>query len=245
MIGQALYKILKNLVLIDKEINELNSKIKQTEIILETDLKQIPLLENEIKILENEILKQKKNLALLELNAKSLRENEKKQKNKLELISNPKEYKSLEKEIRAIELNSLEQEDELLRTWRKLEDLQQKFEQNKIQSDEKMKQLKESSLAQNESLKDQIKKSKELNEKRLNAIKDIPAEWLSKYERMKNKVPDPIVPVLNFTCSACYYSVLHQDIAKLKQGQILPCKNCYRFLYYDALEEKEANLESF
>ncbi|MFH1461747.1 MAG: hypothetical protein ABIF12_02265 [bacterium] len=245
MIGQALYKSLKNLVIIDKEINELNFQIKQTETILKKDLEQIPLLESEIKISENEISKQKKNMALLELNARALREKEKALREKLENISNPKEYKSLEKEIKLIEHNSLQQEDELLKVWHQLEALQKEFAENKIKNDEKIKQLSEGMIAQKKALEDQIENNKILNEKRLSAIKDIPAEWLSKYERMKHKVSNPIVPVLNFACNACYYSILHQDITKLKQGSILPCRNCYRFLYYDEQEEKEAKLESF
>ncbi len=77
-----------------------------------------------------------------------------------------------------------------------------------------------------------------LNEERKSISDKIPADWLAKYERMKHNVDDPIVPVINGSCSACYYTVLYQDLLKLKKSGVLPCRNCYRFLYYDEDEEK-------
>ena len=62
---------------------------------------------------------------------------------------------------------------------------------------------------------------------------------------MRRKVADPIVPVLGASCSACYYAILRQDLTKLKKSGVLPCRNCYRFLYYDIEEENDAKKESF
>jgi predicted nucleic acid-binding Zn-ribbon protein len=62
---------------------------------------------------------------------------------------------------------------------------------------------------------------------------------------MKGSVPDPIVPVISECCSACYYSVLHQDMVKLKRSGVLLCRSCYRFLYYDENEQKDLKKATF
>ena len=74
---------------------------------------------------------------------------------------------------------------------------------------------------------------------------DLNEEWLNKYERMIHRVSDPIVPVMEESCSACYYAILRQDLQKLKKSGVLPCRNCYRLLYYDEKEEEESKKESF
>ncbi len=242
---QALSKNLKNLVNVDKELNELISKIDKTENILEKDLVQIPLLETKIKNSTKQHFDEKKNLDRLELDAQELKVKAKEKKDKLEKTTNPKEYKAIEKEARAIELKTLELDGELIKAWHKLEAIEKENEESNEECEEKIKQLKEGVIVQKKALVDQKTKEKELNKKRKEALKDIPKDWLARYERMRDKVEDPIVPVSGSACSACYYSILRQDMAKLKQSGVLLCRNCYRFLYYDIEEEEEAKEESF
>ena len=73
----------------------------------------------------------------------------------------------------------------------------------------------------------------------------IPDEWLAKYQRMRNKVQNPIVPVINKSCSACYYSVPPQDMMRLKNRALLYCRSCYRLLYHDQEEENDLQKASF
>ena len=245
VVGQALYKSLKNLVSVDKELNEVISAIKKTEDILKKDIVQIPLLKSDIEKSEKKSFDKKINLDLLELEAKTLKIKELEKKDKLEKITNPKEYKAIEKEAKAIELKTLEIDSELIKAWHKLETTEKEDEQNKLEKEDKIKQLEEGIVVQEKALVDQKSKEKKLNKKREEALKDIPQDWLNRYERMRHKVEDPIVPVSGSACSACYYTVLRQDMSKLKQSGVLLCRNCYRFLYYDIEEEEEAKQESF
>ena len=64
----------------------------------------------------------------------------------------------------------------------------------------------------------------------------LPDEWLGKYEHMRGRVADPVVPVQQDSCSACFYSISSRDLQTLKQGDLLQCKDCYRFLYYKSDE---------
>jgi predicted nucleic acid-binding Zn-ribbon protein len=68
-------------------------------------------------------------------------------------------------------------------------------------------------------------------------IASITSEWLAKYQDMKKRSPNPIAPVVQGCCSACFYEVLAQDLTRLKLNAILPCRSCFRLLYCDT-EEK-------
>jgi len=137
------------------------------------------------------------------------------------------------------------QDDELIIAWHSLETLKTKYEKEKTEAEELINNLKHGIEAQQESITDSKKQKNEVIETRENFTKNIPAEWLEKYERMRHKVVDPIVPVLGSSCGACYYSILRQDLYRLKKSGVLPCRNCYRFLYYDEKEEKEAEKATY
>lgn len=69
--------------------------------------------------------------------------------------------------------------------------------------------------------------------------KCVPDEWLEKYSMMRMRVADPVVPVLNTSCSACFYTVTEQGMQQLSRNQLLQCKECYRFLYLEQKDENE------
>ena len=66
---------------------------------------------------------------------------------------------------------------------------------------------------------------------RLTKEKQVPQEWMEKYSRMRNCVPNPVVPVVNGSCTACFYSIPHQDFLSVLDHHLIECKGCYRFLY--------------
>ncbi|KKP24802.1 MAG: hypothetical protein SZ59_C0001G0120 [candidate division TM6 bacterium GW2011_GWF2_28_16] len=245
MVIQELWKKLKNLVDIDKAISENFAKKEISLNIIKNDQLQIPLLENKIKDQESRILALKKELDFLELEAKSLREKESEKRNILESIQNSKEFKALERELRSLEAKSLETENTLETTWIELEQLKKDLELLKSKTEEKIKQLNESIINQEDFLKQLELDLQKETETRTLALKEIPVEWLTKYEKMKHKVANPIVQAIKETCSACYYPILRQDMSRLKASGVILCRNCYRFLYYDSQEEKNNNTESF
>ncbi len=239
MVGQSLWKNLKTLVTLDKEIEDLKLEIEKTQQILVKDKERIPLLESQVKEFEKTYLTEKKNISSIELDEKDLKDKENKQKKLLDKISNPKEYKAAEKELKSIILKTLDIDDLLVKSWHSLEEKKAKFENGKIEKDNQIKQLTEGSQVQSSLLSDLETKFKNLADKRNQVVKNVPNNWHEKYDTMRKKVSDPIVPVLGNSCSACYYSILRQDLVKLKKSGVLPCRNCYRFLYYDEEENKE------
>ncbi len=245
MIGQSLWKNLKSLVTLDKQIENLKEEIDRTEKIIEKDKKNFPKLEEQLEKSKQNYLTEKKNVTQHELNAKELKDKETEKKDLLEKISNPKEYKATEKELKSLSQKLLEQDDLLIKVWHQLEQTEKKFEKDKKEKEEQIQQLKEGFEVQIKLLGDLQAKKSELIKKRNDATKNIPQNWLDKYENMRHKVADPIVPVLGSSCSACYYAILRQDLAKLKKAGVLPCRNCYRFLYYDEEEEKESTEQKY
>ncbi len=245
MVGQELWKKLKNLVSIDKKIRENNSKREISLKIINKDQIQIPQIKKSEDSLKANIFNLKKELDLLELDAKSLKSAEKEKRETLDKIQNSKEFKALERELKNIEFKVLESENSIEDKWVALENFKNDLETLSQNNIEKLKQLNESIHAQEAFLEQLSKELKEEYIKKEAAKNKIPKEWLAKYEKMQNKTPNPIVPVNQQTCNACFYPVLRQDMAKLKAGGVMLCRNCYRFLYYDADEEKNMNSESF
>lgn len=245
MIGQSLWKNLKSLVTLDKQIEEIVSKISIAEKIAQTDQQKIPKLQGTLERLQKEYLEEKRNIAQQESTAKELKELETEKKSLLEKTTNPKEQKAAEKEFKNVLQKRMEQDDLLIKTWHSAEEKEKHLEKAKNESAEQIRQLQEGIETQKQLLAALHTEKSDLDQKRLEAIKLIPKIWLDKYENMRNKVQDPIVPVIGGSCSACYYTVLRQDLNQLKKAGVLPCRNCYRFLYFDAEEQTNLKKETY
>ena len=66
----------------------------------------------------------------------------------------------------------------------------------------------------------------ELQTQRTVAFNNVQPEWQTQYQRMQHSVPDPIVPAIHASCSACYYAIPFPDMSKLKKGEIVPGRSC-------------------
>jgi predicted nucleic acid-binding Zn-ribbon protein len=56
-------------------------------------------------------------------------------------------------------------------------------------------------------------------------------ELVSRYETMKQRIANPVVPVLKESCSGCFYPLSPAEIGTISKGQLGTCKSCYRLLY--------------
>ncbi len=245
MVGQSLWKNLKILVSIDQKLGDINNEIKQAEKILKKDQQEIPKIEAEIEEEKRKHLQARKDVDHQELIANDLKSKEEEKRKLLDKTSNQKEYAAIQKEIKQLVQKVSGQEDLLMKTWHQLENTKEKNELGKKEKEEKIVQLTEGVQAQLESLKDLEANQAKMLEERDAAKKIVPTEWIAKYESMRHRVEDPIVPVLGENCSACFYTILRQDLSRLKKSGVLLCRNCYRFLYYEAEVEQDAKKETF
>ncbi len=238
MAGKALWQNLKDLVDFDKKILKLKNDIDSTKKSLNDDSVQISKLKALLESKSKLCLQMQKNVDSLELESKTFEEEEKAKKIKLDSVRNQKEYKSISTEVEHTRKERVKFENQITEAWYNLENAKKDYEAEKLKVAEQEALLIRDIEAKAVNIQDFTSKLNVLNEERNTISSRIPADWLVKYDRMKNSVDDPIAPVINGSCSACYYAVLQQDYLRLKRSGVLPCRSCYRFLYYDEEEEK-------
>jgi predicted nucleic acid-binding Zn-ribbon protein len=238
MIEKSLWQQIKDVVDCDKQIAALNNTI--------TDLQKGISHDTDLESQRNAILHEKqrllfeaqKNSQLKELTLKELKETEAQKRLQLDAVKNQKEYKAFQSEIESLAAQRNKQEEESLKHLYLIDKLKAELETLQQSDTEKHAILEHDKQIKADNLAHLQTTLLETVQKRETAIQHVPSEWRIQYERMKQSVPDPIVPVLDGSCSACYYAVLFHDLAKLKKSQLVVCRNCYRFLYYDESEEK-------
>jgi len=176
-----------------------------------------------------------------ELELKSLDQQEKQKKERLENLTDYKQYQSIKSEIDTLKSRQHEYEEILMTAWNKLEAMQKEYD--KVQSEYPTKvddikaviKQKETDIAALQAKLDEQKSQRGGKEKL------VPAEWLEKYAVMRARVPDPVVPVAQGSCSACFYKITEQDLMMVRRRKLLQCKSCYRLLYSSELEKEIAS----
>ncbi len=172
---------------------------------------------------------------------KVLDQQEKEKKGRLDTVANHKEYQSIKTEIDQLKKEQHELEEQLMSVWNQLENAKKELDSaNSLcqQQDEKIHQ----EIAQIEQQIGQItaqqnEKLQERNQKE----QSVPAEWMQKYAVMRAHVTDPVVPVVNESCTACFYKVSAQDMQELKRRKLVQCKDCYRLLYLQEVQQPAQN----
>lgn len=167
-----------------------------------------------------------------EFEMKTLDQEEKNKRKRLDTAANKREYDALAKEIEMIKKKQHNLEQDLLTSWKKFENAEQDLQSKKEFCQEKVTSLNTvivEKMQHVEVLKQKFQKHRALREEKM---KGIPAELLEKYSTMYKQVSDPVVPIRDSSCSACFYQVTQQTFYDLKRGRLLQCKHCFRFLYY-------------
>jgi predicted nucleic acid-binding Zn-ribbon protein len=245
MAGKSLLKNLKTLVCYDKNNTQIVEELSIVQKSLICIHKEIEQLTQQIEDGKCRSEKNEKNRALCELQAQTLQDDEAHKRDQLYNIKNQTQYKALDKEIAFISAQRKELDNVLLNNYHQIELEKTKIAKDKIINEQKVNLLIEEISVKQKTIKNLEESLAQIKNDRQAIAEQIPSEWQSRYERMKNCVADPIVQTLHDCCSACFYSILHQDMLKLKKSHILPCRNCYRFLYYDEGEQKDAQDASF
>lgn len=169
-----------------------------------------------------------------ELSMEELVQAEARHKKRLENVTNHKEYQSIKREIDTIQTRQRTIESELLEAWATLETAQKAYETVKNSTQMSLDQLGKE-IAQKDAAKSLLEADvREKQEQRPAKERLVPTEWLEKYAAMRASTPDPVVPVVQGSCSACYYKVSEPDIIALRRHKLLQCKGCYRFLYSES-----------
>jgi predicted nucleic acid-binding Zn-ribbon protein len=236
---------LKALVDCDITSVRIEKEITTTQKNLAAAQKQIEQFKKFLEENDQRLIQGQKNIDFYELQAQTLQDDETHKRDQLDNIKTQKEYKALEKEIATITFQRKDVDDLLLNSYHQMDLEKAKIAKDKELYEQKIEQLIKDIDTKQEHLKNLEQNLTQTHHERSALTEKIPVDWLSRYERMKHNVPDPIVPVLNECCSACFYAVLYQDMVKLKKAELLPCRNCYRFLYYDEEEQQDTQQASY
>lgn len=194
---------------------------------LVTDLEKFKLKSNELK----------KRVDSQELEMKSLDEQIAKKKHILENVTSHKEYQLLKIEIESIKKAQHVLEDTLLSVWNDLENARKQYEQAQAAAQQKRSEWHQKMAELQEKSTTAQAQVKELLAQRKEKVIGIPDEWLEKYAQMQARVKDPVVPVVNGSCTACFFSVSPTDMIALKRRKLIQCKDCFRLLYLPGITD--------
>lgn len=170
-------------------------------------------------------------ITLQEKEMQDIDQQEKTKKKLLATLSGYREIKALQSEIEALQRSQLEYEHLTMQSWNKLEHalkekarIEETHAQMATTLNEEIALIESDILSQTHSLN-------ELLQDRPKIITMVPAEWIEYYTMMTSKISDPVVPVEQESCSACFNSIAKQDMLRLQKKALLKCKTCFRLLY--------------
>ncbi len=245
MTRKSLWQHIKELVECDKKIITIQEDIQHVKHGLADDQRLTTQHEAALGEKQRLVHTLQKDLKLKELAATELKGQEDRKRTQRDLANDQKIYMALEREIAGLARERAKADEELLKQLYQLDALQKELAQILEQQTDQAKVLQHDIIIKRENLAHLEQKLEQLIALRLTIVPNIQPEWYAQYERMKHSVPDPIAPVINTGCGSCFYNVLHHDMAKLKQGEVMVCRNCYRFIYYNEEEEKMSHQASY
>ncbi len=226
-------KHLIDLVKFDSQFVQLERQKKQLEGQLSDLDIQLKSNQHTLEVVKQKVVTQRKELDQNELRVKALDAQETDKKHKLETVTNQKQYQSLKSEIAILKEQQRVLEDAIIAAWNSHDNAKKELESATVKTQTIIDSIEQQKKEKSDQLQGVNNQIDALNNERSQHEKDIPAEWLEKYAMMRSRVPDPVVPVIDGSCGACFYHLTGQDMIRLSQNTIIECKNCFRFIYQE------------
>lgn len=173
----------------------------------------------------------KKEVDAKELEMKSLDQQESEKKKRLESLTHYKDYNAIKAEIDQVKQLQHGLEEDLIAAWNNVDNAKKEFALMEQELQQKSKDIHVDITKNNENITQLKSEIESLQNARTPKEQSIPEEWLQKYSIMRAKVTNPVVPVNNDNCSACFYKISAQDLQLLKRCKLVQCKDCFRLLY--------------
>lgn len=225
------------LIQVDQTINTLHQSIQS----LEHQNNENKILDESHKVLfeksKAKLYEIRKEVDSKELEMKILDQEEAEKKKKLDHVANHKEYQLIKSEIDTLKKAQHDLEDSLVEAWNQLENAKKEMEESVQKYEVQHTQVQQHLTSNNEKISEINRQIEMLMQERNEKETKIPAEWIEKYATMRARVTDPVVPVINGNCTACFYKVSAQDMQFLKQRKLIQCKDCFRLLYLPEVQQ--------
>ncbi len=181
-----------------------------------------------------------------ELEMRVLDEKEKVSRERSALASTTKEYQSFKKECDQLKQLQHEHEDVLVQAWSAFEQAQKLFEAKENAYKDQKTTLQEQLDAHENRKQELLGQLTQREEKRQEHVVGLPEEWLEKYNRMRNRVANPVVSVVDGTCGGCSYVLTQSVLMALDLNKMVQCASCYRLMYknFDAAQVVSSDVQS-
>ncbi len=220
-----------DLVTFDQELVTLETEVKKLEHEVADAKGKFFQIEQSLEQAKQRVYDARKEVDHKELEMKELEAQRSATKERLENVKNAKEYQAVKSEAEKLKTQQSQLDEVLLGVWQKFEAAQKEQEVLAHDAEKKLAEQKDIQEKKQEKILEIKKVLEERSRARAEREKRVPADWLERYAMMRSRVTDPVVPILQNSCSACFWSVSNQDMLTLKRGALLQCKGCYRFLY--------------
>ncbi len=231
MVGKNLWQSLKRLAEYDETITDIQKNIDALKEEQCTHLYAIEDLEDDLLETQKACNTEEKNVELQELYAKELEERHDLLKEKLPTITNKKEVDAIEREMNDLVRKHRVHENVLMKSIQNRDLAFKQLEMLKKSIEEQGQEAKKNVADADQKISELTKELHDLQAQRIDVLQKLDDEWKKRYERVKQTVKDPIVPLVQNCCSACFYLVASKDLVELKKNHIIICRNCYRFIY--------------
>ena len=227
-----LWQQLTELVNSQQELKDLADK--RVTLRTQIDEKREAIAEASSMLEEKRALKKvlRKDVDGLELTSKELEASEKSKKAAYEKLSGQKEIKALEKELATLASAQEDNEAKLIAAWQAHETCELDLAALESTLAEQVSTVEQEVITLEDEFGGLDKKEADFHANQAANIAALPQLWQSRYQQMKDRIENPIVPLLDTSCSQCFYLVLAKDLTRIRKGDVLPCRNCYRYLYY-------------
>lgn len=226
-----------SLVEVDQKINVLNKSIKVLEQENITNKHVDEANRAALEKIKQKLHDMRKEVDVKELEMKTLDIQEADKKKRLETVANHKEYSSIKSEIDLLKKAQHALEDGLMQVWNQLETAKKESEAASQQYEQQHQKTQELIQQNNQKISEINQQVSALVLERTEKEKRVPTEWIEKYAVMRARVTDPVVPVVNGSCSACFYKISAQDMQFLTHRKLVQCKDCFRLLYLPEVQQ--------
>jgi predicted nucleic acid-binding Zn-ribbon protein len=220
-----------DLINFDQSMQEIQTTIETLKRQMASDQEILTQMHHDLDSMKKHVHNMRKQVDMQELEMKALDDQEKEAKYRLDESSNQKEYYAIKSEIQQLKKKQAIGEGSLIAAWDQLTSGEKEYEEKHKSYESHTQQLQEHI---HKLQKMNVEKQQEYalriagrDEKR----KDVPEEWLHKYEIMKARIADPVVQLLHGACGTCSYAIPDHDLMRLKRGALIQCKNCFRLIY--------------
>ncbi|MBI2345266.1 hypothetical protein HYV10_04335 [Candidatus Dependentiae bacterium] len=230
MSHQSLKKFI-DLITFDQQLIILQKKsqdIQKNIFRYQQEIQQVEDRKTKIELKEQELQRQ---LGQQEILLKELQDNEQSFLKNIEKVSASREYDAAVKELEHLRVIQSSEEQKLMQIHNKINNVKKEEVAIFQQVHEEILKLEQLIEYEKQNLDLVDKELLSIDNARNEKLQGISSDWLEMYEMMRGRVSDPVVPLQQDSCSACFYGLTPRDLQILRYNGILQCKDCYRLLY--------------